>query len=107
MIAVTRLYLQDVNIAAATALQALAPNGREQGLLAGANVIMPNLTDPKYRTAYQLYDGKPCLDESATQCRGCLEGRIASLGETIGFGKRGDSHRFQRSKDRLRVGHGE
>ena len=94
MIAVTRLYLPDVNIAAATALQALAPNGREQGLMAGANVIMPNLTDPKYRSAYQLYDGKPCLDESATQCRGCLETRITSLGETIGFGQRGDSRRF-------------
>ena len=94
MIAVTRLYLPDVNIAAATALQTLAPDGREQGLAAGANVIMPNLTDPKYRSAYQLYDGKPCLDESATQCRGCLQARIASLGETIGFGQRGDSRRF-------------
>jgi len=94
MIAATRLYLPDVNIAAATALQTLAPDGREQGLMAGANVIMPNLTDPKYRGSYQLYDGKPCLDESATQCRGCLETRIASLGETIGFGKRGDSRRF-------------
>jgi biotin synthase len=55
---------------------------------------MPNLTDPKYRSAYQLYDGKPCLDESATQCRGCLQARISSLGETIGFGQRGDSKRF-------------
>ena len=94
MIAATRLYLPDVNIAAATALQTLAPDGREQGLMAGANVIMPNLTDPRYRSSYQLYDGKPCLDESATQCRGCLEGRITSLGETIGFGLRGDSRRF-------------
>jgi biotin synthase len=94
MIAATRLYLPDVNIAAATALQTLAPDGREQGLMAGANVIMPNLTDPKYRSSYQLYDGKPCLDESATQCRGCLEGRITSLGESIGFGLRGDSRRF-------------
>jgi biotin synthase len=96
MIAVTRLYLQDVNIAAATALQTLAPDGREQGIAAGANVIMPNLTEPKYRSSYRLYDGKPCLDESATQCRGCLEARIASMGETIGFGQRGDSQRFLR-----------
>jgi biotin synthase len=94
MIAVTRLYLQDVNIAAATALQTLAPDGREQGIMAGANVIMPNLTNPQYRSAYQLYDGKPCLDESALQCRGCLEARIANLGETVGFGQRGDSKRF-------------
>jgi biotin synthase len=94
MIAATRLYLPDVNIAAATALQTLAPDGREQGVMAGANVIMPNLTDPKYRSSYQLYDGKPCLDESATRCCGCLEARITSLGETIGFGLRGDSRRF-------------
>ncbi len=91
MIAVARLYLHDVNIAAATALQALADDGREQGLRAGANVIMPNITDTRYRRSYQLYDGKPCLDENATACRGCLQLRIASIGETIAFGRRGDS----------------
>ena len=98
MIAVTRLYLPDVNIAATTALQALSPDGRERGLLAGANVIMPNLTDSKYRTSYQLYDGKPCLDESASHCRGCLEARVATLGERIGYGQRGDSRRFLKRK---------
>ena len=91
MIAATRLFLHDVNIAAATALQALAPDGREQGLTAGANVIMPNVTDTQYRADYQLYAGKPCLNENAALCRGCLERRIASLGEEIVWNARGDS----------------
>jgi biotin synthase len=98
MIAVARLFLRDVNIASTTALQALAPTGREMGLLAGANIIMPNITDPKYRRAYQLYAGKPCLDENGDQCRDCLERRIESIGETIGYGARGDSPRFRKRR---------
>lgn len=94
MIAATRLYLHDVNIAATTALQALAPDGREQGILAGANVMMPNVTDTAYRRRYQLYAGKPCLDENARQCRGCLERRLAAIGERVNYGARGDSAHF-------------
>jgi len=98
MIALTRITLQDVNIAATTALQALDPKGREQGLAAGANIIMPNLTDTKYREGYQLYDGKPCLDENAGMCRFCLEGRIASVGESVGYGEQGDSPHYLKRK---------
>ena len=59
MIALTRLYLWNVNIVAATALEALDPgNGRQRGLDAGANVIMPNLTPAHARDAYSLYPGK-------------------------------------------------
>jgi len=59
MIALTRLYLHDVNIVAATALEALDPeNGRRRGIEAGANVIMPNLTPARYREDYSLYPGK-------------------------------------------------
>lgn len=94
MIAVTRLYLHDVNIASTTALQALAHDGREQGVLAGANVIMPNITDTEYRRHYQLYENKPCLDENAAQCRFCLERRLAAIGETINWGARGDSPHY-------------
>jgi biotin synthase len=90
-IAVARLYLRDVNIASTTALQALKPFGREMGLRAGANVIMPTLTAKGFRRSYQLYDDKPCLDESAEDCVSCLEARIAGLGERIGFGEWGDS----------------
>lgn len=94
MIAVTRLYLHDVNIAAATALQALAHDGRERGVVAGANVLMPNVTDVKRRRDYQLYAGKPCLDEAASMCRKCLDMRLASVGEELLYGKRGDSRHF-------------
>ena len=96
MIAATRLHLHDVNIAAATALQALDPEGREKGLLAGANVMMPNVTDVAYRADYQLYAGKPCLNENSVRCRGCLERRISSIGETINWNARGDSPHWRK-----------
>ncbi len=96
MIALARIMLKDVNIAATTALQAVTHNGRELGLLAGANVIMPNVTETEYRPNYQLYDNKPCLDENSTMCRGCLSRRIEGIGETIGFSKWGDSPHFHK-----------
>ena len=91
MIAVSRIVLQDVNIAATTALQALAENGREQGLLAGANVIMPQLTPTAVRRDYLLYDGKPCLEEDALLCKDCLKRRIESIGRIVAIDKWGDS----------------
>ncbi len=96
MIAVTRIVLKDINIAAATALQALEYTGREQGLRCGANVIMPNVTETDYRPKYQLYDNKPCTDENSSMCRGCLSGRIKGIGETVGFGEWGDSPHFHK-----------
>ena len=76
MIAVARLALKDVNIAATTALEALDPQGREKGLLAGANVMMPNVTPAKWRGDYKLYSDKPCQDESADLVGDVLERRI-------------------------------
>ncbi len=96
MIAVARLYLRDVNIAATTALQALNPTGRELGLQAGANIVMPNITHTRYRSAYQLYEGKPCLEDDSGMCKGCLARRVQSIGETIGLGKWGDSPHFDK-----------
>jgi biotin synthase len=93
MIAVVRLAMPDINIAATTALQALDPNGREKGLLAGANIIMPIITPPSVRRHYQLYDGKPCIDDSADQCQACLEGRIRSTGDVVAYAEWGDSPR--------------
>jgi biotin synthase len=95
MIAVTRLYLKDVNIAATTALQALKTFGREMGLKAGANIIMPNVTETLYRPSYQLYNNKPCLDENADDCVNCLESRILNIDEEIGYGEWGDSIHFK------------
>ncbi len=96
MLACLRLLMPDANMASTTALQALSPNGRERGLRAGANVIMPNVTDVEFRRAYQLYDGKPGLDENADACRQALEKSIAAVGETIGYGLPGHSPRFMK-----------
>ncbi len=98
MIAVTRIYLKDVNIASTTALQAMAPTGREMGLMAGANIIMPNVTDVQYRSLYQLYDDKPCINENSDACLNCLGNRIHSIGETIGYNEWGDSPHFRNSR---------
>ncbi len=94
MIAAARLFLKDVNIASTTALQALKTYGREMGLKAGANIIMPNVTDTFYRPNYQLYNDKPCVDENSDLCIDCLESRILKIDEEIGFGEWGDSPHF-------------
>ena len=96
MIAVARLALKDVNIAATTALEALDPQGREKGLLAGANVMMPNVTPAKYRGDYKLYSDKPCQDESADLVGDVLERRIRSIGEEVNWSDRGDPLHFSR-----------
>ena len=96
MIAVSRIHLKDVNIAASTALQALAPDGRERGLLAGANVIMPNVTDLKYRSDYILYNGKPVDDENSCASRKAVERGISAIGETVNWNSRGDSPHWGR-----------
>ncbi|EKD29092.1 MAG: hypothetical protein ACD_79C00073G0001 [uncultured bacterium] len=98
MIALARIILKDVNIASTTALQALDPLGREKGLKAGANIIMPNITDMEYRKDYQLYNNKPCINEDPVLCQGCLESRIKSIGEEIGFNEWGDSPHFNKSR---------
>lgn len=94
MIAVLRLLMPDINIAAATALQAIDPAGREKAIAIGANIIMPNLTPTAYRKEYQLYEDKPCLDEDAELCRNCLEARIHLAGSEIGYNQWGDSKHF-------------
>lgn len=91
MVAATRLKLRDVNIAATTALQALDPVGREKGLRFGANVIMPQMSPTDVRQDYQLYPGKPCLDENAQECQSCLNMRIEFAGRKVGLYAWGDS----------------
>jgi len=95
MIAVLRIVMKDINIAAATALQAIDPMGREKALKIGANVIMPNITPTIHRKDYQLYQDKPCIYEGAEDCVGCLENRIRMIGNEIGYGELGDSKHFQ------------
>ena len=98
MVATLRLLMPDINIAAATALQAIDPAGREKALTIGANILMPNLTPCDYRKEYQLYEDKPCLDEDAELCRNCLEARIELAGCEIGYGEWGDSKHFSKNK---------
>ena len=96
MIACVRLALRDVNIASTTALQALGRRGRERGLLAGANILMPNVTDTRFRRGYQLYDGKPGLDEGSQESCRALERSVAAVGEAIGYHRRGTSPHYRR-----------
>ena len=100
MVAATRLYLKDVNIAATTALQALHPLGREMALKAGANILMPLVTLPRFRTQYQLYDNKPCLEDGQEECKNCLASRVASIGDRVGWDEWGDSPHFFNNLDR-------
>lgn len=94
MIATLRLLMPDINMAATTALQSIDPVGREKAINSGANIIMPNLTPVKYRENYLLYEDKPCLDEDAAKCTGCMILRIKSTGSDIGLGEWGDSKHF-------------
>ena len=94
MIALTRLFLKDVNIAATTALQALDKLGREKGLAAGANILMPIITIPEHRAKYLLYDNKPCVDDNADKCKDCLTRRVMSIGDTVGWKQNGDSKHY-------------
>ena len=55
----------------------------------GANVVMPNVTPVAYRLRYEIYPGKACVNETATACQGCLEGRIRALGRQVGKGPGG------------------
>lgn len=98
MIAVVRLACPDINIAATTALQAMVPDGRERGLSYGANVTMPNLTPVHARGNYKLYEGKPCMDEAREECKGCLLGRVESIGREVAFNEWGDSRHFHARK---------
>lgn len=96
MVALLRIMMKDINIAATTAMQTLDPVGREKAIKVGANVIMPNLTPVKYREGYLLYEDKPCLDEEAEDCQKCLEARIAMAGDEIGYDDPGTSKHYKK-----------
>ncbi len=98
MVAVLRILMKDINIAATTAMQAIDPMGREKSIKVGANIIMPNLTPSRYREDYLLYEDKPCTDEDAEECKRCLEARIHMAGGEIGYGEWGDSKHFEKRK---------
>lgn len=90
LLSILRLMFPGVLLPATTALGTIAPDGREQGLLAGANVLMPNLSPVSVRKKYELYDNKICTGEESAQCRDCLSRRVESVGYQI-VTDRGDS----------------
>jgi biotin synthase len=98
MIAILRILMKDINIAATTALQAIDKLGREKAIKIGANVIMPNITPGKYRDDYLLYQNKPCTDENPDDCKTCLEARIALADNVIAYGEWGDSKSYSERK---------
>ncbi len=93
MISILRLMFPKALIPATTALGSIDPMGREKGILAGANVVMPNLSPAGVRDKYLLYDGKICTGDEAAECRSCMSARIRSVGYEVEIG-RGDAPGF-------------
>ncbi len=75
-----RLMLPKALLPATTALGTIDPSGREKAILAGANVVMPNLSPTSVRKKYELYDNKICTGDEAAECRNCLNQRMEKIG---------------------------
>lgn len=80
LLSLCRIMLPNVLLPATTALGTIDPLGREQGILAGANVIMPNISPTAVRKKYMLYDNKICTEDRSEDCRFCLQARTKSIG---------------------------
>lgn len=93
LLAIVRLLLPDVLLPATTALGTLDPKGREKGILAGANVVMPNLSPTDVRGKYLLYDNKICTGDEAAECIRCMTGRVETTGYKV-VSSRGDHVNF-------------
>lgn len=83
MLALVRLIIPKALIPSTTALGTIDNKGREAGILAGANVVMPNLSPISVREKYMLYDNKICTGDEAAECRNCLGNRMESIGYHI------------------------
>jgi biotin synthase len=80
LLSIIRLMHPRVLLPATTALGTIHPLGREKGILAGANVVMPNLSPTDVRKKYMLYDNKICTGDEAAECRMCLQRRMENIG---------------------------
>lgn len=67
LISILRLMFPKALIPSTTALGTMHPEGRELGLAAGANVVMPNLSPKATRKLYEIYENKICTDEEAAE----------------------------------------
>jgi biotin synthase len=83
LLSIIRMIHPNVLLPSTTALGTIHPKGRELGILAGANVVMPNLSPVNVRNKYLLYDNKICTGEESAQCIKCLKNRIESVGYEI------------------------
>ena len=92
LLSIIRLMLPYVLLPSTTALGTIHPQGREKGILAGANVVMPNLSPVSVRKKYELYDNKICTGDEAAECRQCLAKRMQSVGYEV-VTDRGDVRR--------------
>lgn len=95
LLSIIRLMIPEVLLPATTALGTAAGDGRERGILAGANVVMPNLSPVSVRKKYALYDNKICTGEEAAECKFCLSNRVKSIGYEI-VSSRGDNIKFKK-----------
>ncbi len=99
MIAVLRLMMPDINIASTTALQAIAPDGRERALQYGANILMPNITAGNYSDNYNLYEGKPDTKKNITEDSvNAIDVRMMNINKMIAYNEWGDSKHFYNRK---------
>ena len=83
LLSLIRIIKPNILLPATTALGTIDKTGREKGLLAGANVVMPNLSPVGVRKLYSLYDNKICTGEESAQCKVCLSNRVKSVGFNI------------------------
>jgi biotin synthase len=96
MIALLRIMMPDINIAASTAMQALDERGRIRAIEAGANVFMPNLTPASEASNYILYEGKPVAGDMAADILAGFERETAALGLKVNYGQQGNSKHYHR-----------
>ena len=89
LLAVIRLMHPRILLPATTALGTIHPQGRELGILHGANVVMPNLSPLEHRKDYAIYDNKICTGDEAAECIRCLSVRMKRIGYQI-VTERGD-----------------
>ena len=83
LLSIIRLMLPHVLLPATTALGSVNALGREKGILAGANVVMPNLSPRDVRKKYLLYDNKICTGDEAAECIVCTKNRMKSIGHNV------------------------
>lgn len=83
LLSIIRLIHPHVLLPSTTALGTIHPLGREKGIQAGANVVMPNLSPVAVREKYKLYDNKICTGDEAAECRHCMARRMESVGYQV------------------------